>query len=568
MKKKSILALMLAASMAAASLSACGGGSSSSSDSGSATTAASEGSSGSGAASQEAAPEGESVSRETDIVAGVNVDFTTMDPADTSDTLSGGIQRMITDGLFGFDDDMNIIPMLATDYEANDEATEFILHLREGVSFTNGEAWNADACKANLDRMDDENLGLKRSTFISSIIDTVEKVDDYTVKVTLTEPFGAFIANLAHPCMVCLAPETIAAGNDAAAYEPIGCGQYKFVEWVEGEKLTLELNEDWWGFDPDICGDSYGGKALADSDAGFKSITFKPVPEAATRVAMIQSGEANVIWPIPAENYAALEADSSVKSEQCEGIVVRYLFMNNQKEPFKDVRVRQAINLAIDREAYCAVVWSGLAVPATSIIGANVAHYKANEPVKADIEKAKQLLADAGYPDGFKTKLTFTNTTMNTKQAEFLQQQLAQIGIQVELDGAESAITNQKVEGSTSSGADAEVELYMIGWSPSTGDADWGIRPLLAIENEPPASYNICYYENEEADKLIHDGIKTADEDEREEIYAKLQDLIWEDVPLVCLAADKQTWATTEGITNVKVFSDGAINFRNAKYYK
>lgn len=514
------------------------------------------------------AEEGTSVSQETDIVAGVNVDFTTMDPADTSDTLSGGIQRMITDGLFGFDDDMNIIPMLATSYEANDEATEFVLHLREGVSFTNGEAWNAEACKLNLDRMDDEDLGLKRSTFISSVIDTVEIVDDYTVKVTLTEPFGAFISNLAHPCMVMLAPETINAGNEAAAYDPIGCGQYKFVEWVEGEYLKLELNTDWWGYSAEICGDSYGGATLADADAGFKSITFKPVPESATRVSMIQAGEADVIWPVPSESYATLEADSSVNAQQCEGIVVRYLFMNNQKEPFTDVRVRQAINLAIDRNAYCAVVWSGLAVPATSIIGANVAHYKANEAVQADIEKAKELLAEAGYPDGFTTKLTFTNTTGNTKQAEFIQQQLAQIGITVELDGAESAITNQKVEGSTSSGAEAEVEMYIIGWSPSTGDADWGIRPLLAIENEPPASYNICYYENETADELIHAGIQTADEEKRDEIYAELQDLIWEDVPLVCLAADLQTWATTEGIEGVKIFADGAVNFRNAKLYE
>ena len=556
--EKKLCALLLAASMAA--LTACGGGS------GSAGSGSSAAPAGTAAAGETQAPvaEGESVSQETDIVAAVNVDFTTMDPMDTSDTLSGGIQRMISDSLFGFDDDMGIVPMLATGYEANDEATEFTITLREGITFTDGTPWNADAALANFAKWDDESLGLKRTTFLCNVLDTFEKVDDYPIKVTLTEPFGAFISNLAHPACVIMCPRTIEAGVEECARNPVGTGQYKFVEWIEGDHLTLELNKDWWGYDADIC----GGTALADADAGFKTITFKPVPESATRVAMIQSGDAQIIWPIPTESVSVLESDPNVVSCQGDGIVVRYFMMNTQKEPFNDVRVRQAIDYAINKEAYIQVVKNGLAIPATSIIGPAVQYYKGNEPRPYDPEKAKQLLAEAGYPDGFTTSVMYANTTANQKQVEFLKQQLEQVGINLELNGLESAVVNQKIQDVDVPGAEAEVECYVIGWSPSTGDADWGIRPLVAIESEPPMSYNICYFENQELEGYIKTGLESADDATRKEAYEKAQDLLWEETPMVFLCVDSNTWATGAKVQNVKIYPDGAINMKNAKMAK
>ncbi len=512
----------------------------------------------------EEAPAGGSISQTKDIVAAMNVDFTTMDPQDTSDTISGAVQKMMLDSLFGFDENMVLYPMLATDYEANDEATEFTIHLREGISFTDGTPWDADACLVNIEKWDTVELGLKRSTFLSSVIDSYEKVDDYTVKINLASPFGAFIANLAHPACAIMSPKTIEAGVEACARNPVGTGQYTFVEWEEGDHLTIALNRDWWGFDPEIC----GGEALADSDCGFNTVTFKPVEESATRVSMLQSGDCQIIEPIPTESVAVLQADSNVSVVVDDSIIVRYLFMNNQKAPFNDVRVRQAIDMAIDKNAYCAVVKDGLATPAQSIIGSNVSYYKANEPREYNVEKAKELLAEAGYPDGFTCKVTFSNTTANQKQCEFIKQQLEQVGINVTLDGKESAIVNEEVQAAYDSGADSPVELYVIGWSPSTGDADWGIRPLLAIESEPPMSYNICYYENEELDALIQQGLTSADVDVRADAYAKAQDIIWEDVPLVCLAQDSNTWATSANITGVFLNPDGALMIQDAKMFE
>ena len=558
--KKKILAVLLASVLG---IAAAGCGSNSGNDSSGSTDTQQEGVSKEAKSSAETVevPEGESVSQDTDIVAAVNVDFTTLDPLDTSDTLSGDIQRMLMDGLFGFDREMNVIPMLAESYEANEEATEYTFTLRQGITFSDGTPWNAEAAKANFDRWGDKSLGLKRTTLLCNILDSTEIVDEYTIKVTLTQSFGAFINTLAHPACVCMSPVQIAAGSEVCASDHVGTGQYTFVEWIAGDHLTVQLNPDWWGYDADIC----GGEALVEADAGFKSVTFRPVTESATRVAMIQSGDAQLIWPVPSESIDSLREDSSVYLGAETGDVVRYLMMNNQKEPFNDVRVRQAINYAIDKNAYIAVVKDGNATVAQSVIGQNVQYFKANEPYEYDIEKAKELLAEAGYPDGFTTSIMYANTTANQKQCEFLKQQLEQVGIEVELNGMESAILNQKIQDVDVPGSEAEVEMYVIGWSTSTGDADWGIRPLLATESEPPMSYNICYYENEEVDNLLYEALGTSDSDKRAEAYEKAQDIIWEESPLVCLAYDYNTWANSKNIVNVGNTPDGGLYIRNAR---
>lgn len=561
MKKRHVMRTLLAV-VSALALTACGSGGAAGGSS--ASSSASASSTSSSSASDTATitiADGASVSQQQDVTAMVSVDFTTMDPMDTSDTLSGGIQRMMMDGLFGFDENMQIIPMLATDYEANDQATEYTIHLRQGISFTDGTPWNADALLVNIDKWADKDLGLKRTTFLCNTLDHAEKIDDYTVKIYLTEPFGAFISNLAHPATLIMSPAQIQAGVDACAQNPVGTGQYKFVEWVAGDHLTLELNPDWWGYDADIC----GGTALAASDAGFKTITFKPVAESATRVAAMQSGDAQITWTVPTESVDTLKADSNVSVGIGDSITVYYFFMNNQKKPFNDVRVRQAIAYAINKEAYVQVVWNGYGSVATSMMGEDVQHYKANDPYPYDPEKAKELLAEAGYPDGFTTSLIYSNTTANQKAAEFYKQQLAEVGITLELEGMESALVNEKVQGADVPGSEAEVECYMSGWSTSTGDADWGLRPMLAIESEPPMSYNISYYENEEVDQLLKDGLSTADEEKRADIYAQIQDIVWEEVPLVCIANSANLWATSSNITGVYLLGDGSVCMRNAR---
>lgn len=521
-----------------------------------------------GCGSEKKAPEGAkdgkggaSVSQKTDVVAAMAVDIMTMDPQNTNDTLSGGIQRLVMDGFFSFDDKMKVIPMLATGYKANKDATEFVLTLRKGVKFTDGTPWNAESALANVKKWTDKSMKLKRTSFLSGVIKKAEKVDDYTIKFTLFKPFGAFINNLAHPCCVMMSPKQIAKGNEACARQPVGTGQYTYTEWVAGDHLKLTLNKDWWGLDDKLS----GGKSLVPKDAGFKTITFKPVAESATRVAMLQSGDAQISWPVPTENVKALKANKGVKVYDAESIIVGGLSMNNQKKPFTDLRVRQALNYAIDRDAYIKVVQNGMATKGTSIMGPDVQFYKKNNPYPYDPEKAKALLKEAGYPNGFTTTYMFVTTSANIKEAEFFKQQLATVGINLELKGMENAIYRQKLESATGVGADAEVDMSPFGWSSSTGDADWALRPLMATESFPPHSFNKSYYSSKEMDKYIQEGLGSADPKVRQEAYAKAQDLIWKDCPIVVLVTRSVIWGTNNKITGVRLYPDGGINMKNAR---
>lgn len=503
-------------------------------------------------------PAGQSVSQNTDITASVTVDFTTMDPQDTSDTLSGGIQRLIMDGLFGFDDDMKVINLLAESYSANENATEFTFVLKRGISFTDGSPWDADAFIANIQKWDDKSMRLKRTALLSDVIDTWEKIDGYTVKIKLTEPFGALIPTLAHPACVIMSPRQIAKGVNACADEAVGTGQYEFVEWVRGDHLTIRLKKDWWGYDPART----GGKPLAERDAGFKSITFRPVPEGATRIAMVQSGDAQIMWTVPPEGVKVLQADPSLSVGIRRSLVIYYLWLNNQKKPFNDKRVRQALNYALDRNALIAVVENGIGTVANAIIGPDTQFGKELPLIPYDVARAKQLLAEAGYPNGFSTTIMGPNTSTNTKTLEFFQQQYAPLGITIQNKLMESAITNERVQDATGPGSEVEVEMYLSGWSSSTGDADWAIRPLFATESAPPLNYNLAYYSNPKLDQLIRQGLSSADDEVRRKAYSDAQDLLWEELPVVPRHISNITWVTSRKIINVSSFPDGAINLR------
>ena len=546
MKARKILAILLALMMLV--LSACGG--SSGSSSGSSAPASSGSSSGSAAATA-----AKVTAQEYDAVAAVSLDFTTMDPVDTSDTLSGGIQRLIMDGMFGFDDNLRQIPLLATGYTANEDATEYVITLRQGVSFTDGTPWNAEAAKANLDKLADKTRGLKRTSLLSSIISSVEITGDYEVTVKLATPFSAFIANLCHPACVMMSPKVLAAGDDVCAAAPVGTGQYKFVEWEHGDHLILELNPDWWGYK----------EGIVDADAGFRTINFKVVTENSTRVSMLQAGDADFIWPVPTESYDKVASDPKLVAHSEAGIVVRWLYMNTQKAPLNDVRVRKALALCVNKEAFLQVIYNGHGSVATSILGSAVTGYKRNEPVPFDVEQAKALLAEAGYPNGFTITQYYSNNTTNEKSAQFMQQQFAQIGVELKLVGEESAMTNERIQNSTKPGAEADVDVYLTGWSPSTGDADWALRPLLCSEMAPPVNYNIAYFNNKEYDDLVHGALSVSDQAKKNEMYARAQDIIWEEMPIIPLMEQDNTWAHKANLVDIKIYPDGAINCRNAK---
>lgn len=561
---KKLLALVLALAMVM-SLAACGSSTTESAANTTPETPAATTSEGSAATTETSNGDateasGCTVADGSDIVVLTSSDMVTFYPINAANTLDGGVQKLMSDGLVGFDKDYNLIYMLATGYTANDDATVYDITLREGVFFQDGTPWNAEAAKVNLDIMANQELGYKKNSNYK-MIDTVEVVDEYTVRVNLKYPFGAFINYLAHPSAVMVSPTQIANDPDSLETAMIGTGQYSLKEWRPGESWTLELNRDWWGYDAEIC----GGEALVAPNAGFSSITFKPIAEAATRVAMLMNGEAD--FGGATSTYVDSLRGAGLNVEYASnGLIISYLYMNNQKEIFKDKRVRQAVNMAIDLDTLINVIEGGAALPADSYITSAVSYHAAQPAKEYNVEKAKALLAEAGYPNGFECTLWSQNSTSAVTRAEYIQQQLEQVGITVKVVPQESGVLSSEVSGYSGDPAQTGYDLYLRGFSPSTGDADQGLG-RFSTEMFMPTGSNYCLYSSEEYDEQIKLGAETGDPAKREEAYAKAQEIIWEDCPAVCLFVTVDGFCSNpKTVSNVCWYPDGSHYFRDGVY--
>ncbi len=470
--------------------------------------------------------------------------FTTMDPYDANDTLSQNAVRSFYEGLFRMDKDMVLKPVLAESYEASADGLTYVVKLRPGIKFHDGVPFDAAAVKANFDRVSNPENHLKRYTLYKNIAKT-EVVDALTVKFTLHEPFSAFINQLGHPSAAMISPKTLEKGNQEAAFHPVGTGPFIFEEWKQTDYLKVKKNPNYWR----------AGYPKVDG------IEWIPVVENNTRAAMIQTGEAHFAYPMPFEQVKQLEGKPGIVINKSDSIVHRYMSMNVNFKPFDNVKVRQAINYAINKEALCKVAFNGYAIPAEGVIPKGVAYNVKLGPWPYDPKKARELLKEAGYPNGFTTTLwSAYNHTTAQKVIQFLQQQLQAVGIHAEVRALEAGQRTSLVESAPDPKA-APVRLYYIGWSSSTGEADWAIRPLLATESHPPRSGNTAYYSSPVVDKALRDALNTTDEAKKTEFYKIAQEQIWKDAPWAFLVTEVNVSASRDNLTGFYIMPDGGYDF-------
>ena len=475
-----------------------------------------------------------------DLVVGVPDNLTGLDPADVNDTLSQSACRLMFQGLFGFDKDMKLIPVLAESYEADPAARVFTFKLRTGVKFHDGTPFDAAAVKANLERVADPANRLKRQSLFA-MLDTVEVVDPATARVHLKEPFGAFVNTIAHPAGFMLSPKAIAEFGKEINRHPVGTGPFTFVSW-SADTLRAKKNADYWK----------PGLPKVDS------VTFRSIPENGARIAALQAGEAQFIYPLPPEMAAVAQRSPNVDVVNEPSIIARYVAMNCMKKPFSDVRVRQALNHAVDKTAYLKVVYNGFAEPLDSPIPPKLGFYSPQTPYAYDVKKAKDLLAEAGYPNGFETEMWASNNTLSQRGMQFMQQQLAAVGVKVTVVPLEAGVLDSRVW-SVKDPKDAQLQTYYGGWSSSTGDADWGLRPLLWSKAFPPSLFNTAYYSNPEVDKALESALATADSAKRGEFYKQAQATIWKDAPWIFLGVENVLSAKSKKLTGLYRIPDGGL---------
>ncbi|MDE1183439.1 glutathione ABC transporter substrate-binding protein GsiB [Paraburkholderia sp.] len=481
---------------------------------------------------------------DSNVVMAVASTFTTLDPYDANDTLSQAVSKSFYQGLFGFDKDMKLTNVLATSFEASADARIYTFKLRQGVKFHDGTDFNAAAVKANFDRVTDPANKLKRYNMFSRIEKT-EVVDPYTVKVTLKTPFSAFVNVLAHPSAVMISPAAMKKYGKDIAFHPVGTGPFELVKWDPAGDLTVKKFAGYWK------------KGYPKVDA----IDWKPVVDNNTRAALMNTGEADFAFQVPYEQASLLKSAPKVDLIAAPSIIERYISLNTTKKPFDNPKVREALNYAINKEALAKVAFSGYATPADGVVPEGVDFATKLGPWPYDPAKARALLKEAGYPDGFETTLwSAYNYSTAQKVIQFVQQQLAQVGIKAQVEALEAGQRVAKVE-SAQDPATAPVRMYYIGWSSSTGEADWAISPLLASASFPPKMVNTAYYKNDTVDADLSKALETTDRTQKAALYADAQKRIWTDAPWIFLVKEKVVYARSKRLSGAYVAPDGSFNF-------
>lgn len=445
-----------------------------------------------------------------------------LDPQGSNDSASAQIHRQIYETLILQTEQLELVPALATAWRQIDDLT-FEFDLKPGVKFHNGETLTASDVKFTLERA----LVSPRISHIVGPIDkdTITVVDDLTIRFSTTMPFAPILAHLAHPAMGILNEKAVTEAGEDFGTNPVGTGPFKFVSWNFDEKVTLERFEEYH-----------------DTKALLREVVFRIIPDNTVRTVELETGGADIAFGIQPTDISRVDQDPNLTLVRNPNLSMSYVGFNAQKAPFNDVRVRQAINLAIDMQAVVNVVFRGVGAPAKGPLGPNV--FGANLELEEwgfDQARARALLAEAGFADGFTTTIWTNNNAQRVQIAEIVQEQLAQVGITVEIVEVEWT----KYLADTAAGLH---DMFILGWTTVTADADYGLFPLFhSTQKGDPG--NRTFYSNAAVDVLLDLGRSTTNEAVRLAAYKEAQVIIRNDAPWIFTATGENITGTHRTVT-------------------
>lgn len=437
-------------------------------------------------------------------------DAVSLSPHKTNDQPSARVMRQIYDTLIVQQEDLELVPGLAESWTQLDDLTwEF--RLREGVTFHNGEPLRASDVKFTLDRLRNPATAAP-AAFLVTFIDEITVIDDLTFTIKTKTPFAPMLSHLAHTATSILNEKAVVeAGDDYGTRVAIGTGPFKFVLWETASRIVLERNPNWWG-----------GEVLPSQ------VIFRPIPEGTVRAIELETGGVDIVYGLEPLDARRLENDPNVKIAAVETLATSYIGFNTQKPPFNDVRVRRAINHAIDVDTIVEVVYRGQAVRATGPISPRV--FGANlelEPYAYDPELARQLLAEAGHPAGFTTSIWTNDNPLRIQIAEIVQAQLAELGIDVRIQVLEwGTYLNDTAAGLH--------DMFILGWVTVTADADYGLYALFHSSQYGSAG-NRTFWSHPRVDELLDLGRTEADPELRAAYYKEAQEIIASEAPWIFL---------------------------------
>lgn len=437
---------------------------------------------------------------------GLSADPAELDPHKTQLTAAWHVIEHVYDTLVDANENLEPVPGLAESWDISDDGLTYTFNLRQGVTFHNGREFVADDVKYSLERILDPATA---SPSVSDLggVDTIEAPDAATAVVTLTSPDSSFLAKLMGSSIAIVPKEAVEENGDLMQVM-VGTGPFRFVEYVPNSMVTLERNPEYWE----------AGKPYVDA------MEMQIIPDATARTTALVTGTVDLIEYAPVQDLPTFEADESIEVTGDQNTNIRYMAINISREPFTDVKVRQAIAKVIDRGPIIDSAVFGAGTPTVTIFPPTFwAGYEAEIPAP-DIEGAKALLAEAGYPDGFKTVLhSWAQYPFLSNAAIVIQEQLKQIGIEADTDFQENAIYLENYFA-------GNFDLSVTGTSAYVDPND-----VILANFGTDESNNGIKYSNPEVDDLIAQGMEETDQEARAQIYRQIQEILLEDLPWVNL---------------------------------
>ncbi|MAM24978.1 MAG: ABC transporter substrate-binding protein [Rhodobacteraceae bacterium] len=477
-----------------------------------------------------------SLAQAQDLKIGLQEDPDVLDP-DQSRTFVGRIvYASLCDKLVDITPELEIIPMLAREWEWNADGTELTMKLQEGVTFHDGEPFNAESVAANIDRSQNFELSRRKSE-VQSITGT-EVIDDHTIKFTLSAPDATLLAQFADRAGMMVSPKAAGEAGESFGLNPVCAGPFKFKERIQQDRIVLEKFDDYYRAD----------------EINFDTVTFLPIPDTTVRLANLRAGDLDMLERLAATDLSSAEADDGIKVEKAtslgyQGITINVANGAGAENPLgQNAAVRKALSLAIDRNALNQVVFEGAFATGNQPFSPTSPWYNPDFPVpERDVEAAKELLAEAGFPDGVTVEIQVANNPVQTQVMQVIQSMASEAGIKIELAAKEFAtlLADQSAGDYTAS---------QVGWSGRV-DPDGNIHQFMTTEG----GINDSKYSDPEMDRLLDEARLSTDPAVRKESYSAAIAKQQEDMPIVYLYHPVWIWALDKDIKGFEPYPDGMI---------
>lgn len=531
MRKTKLLALALTAIMSVSLLAGCG----SSGDS-----AASGGTSASGSAA-------DAVTYKDTLTIASSSDQNYMDGQmnNTNDVYL----RAVYSQLVRRDANNELVGDLAESWEVSEDGCTWTFHLKQGVKFHSGKELTSADVKASYDRLLDEENPVRYTSLAAGYISECKVVDDYTVQLTTPSPIAPFLANLTHRSNLILNADYIEKyGTELGltAESVDGTGPYKLASWDRDQEMVLERFDDYFG-----------------GAVPTKTIDILIVSDANARQVALETGEVDMTTVATSE-VPALKQNPDLNIITTESIGAHGLQFNCANEYLKDTRLRQAVSYAIDRQAIIDALYSDIGEEAcTAPVNPNVWGYYDFGVIQQDQEKAKQLMAEAGYPDGFEFSImVHTGYNKSLETCEMIVSDLAEVGITATIETVDNATFNASMGNRSTPGEDFPWGMFFMGYGAGTADCDEGLRRIWETSPDGNNNNNYGWYSNAEVDRLLNAAAVEMDETARLDLYKQAQQILYIDDPAAVWTNDRfNIWATTSKVEGVKTNVNNVLFF-------